>query len=52
MIQRLKHLLSLLHIDYGKQLEDYIVQRNPKDCADIERLTQEFNHKPNLKSWS
>jgi hypothetical protein len=50
MLERLKNLLSLLHIDYGKQLEDYISRRYPQDSADIERLTREFNHK--LNSWN
>ena len=30
---------------YGKNLEHYIVQRNPKTPADIEHFTQEYERK-------
>ena len=30
---------------YGTELERYIVNRNPKDAGDIERLTNEFHRK-------
>lgn len=32
---------------YGSQLERYIVSHNPKDAADVERLTLEFQEKQN-----
>jgi hypothetical protein len=30
---------------YGSKLEEYIVSNNPKDTADVERLTREFDKK-------
>ena len=30
---------------YGSQLENYIVSNNPKDAADVERLTREYQEK-------
>ena len=30
---------------YGSKLEEYIVSQNPKDIADVERLTVEFDRK-------
>jgi hypothetical protein len=28
---------------YGSRLEEYIVNNNPKDTADVERLTREYD---------
>ena len=30
---------------YGSQLEEYIVSQNPRDFADVERLTNEYDRK-------
>ena len=30
---------------YGSELEDYIVSHNPRDTADVERLTKEYDQK-------
>lgn len=30
---------------YGSRLEQYIVGRNPRDIADVERLTREYDNK-------
>lgn len=30
---------------YGSRLEEYIVSQNPKDIADVERLTVEYDRK-------
>lgn len=30
---------------YGSQLEEYIVSQNPRDIADVERLTNEYDRK-------
>jgi len=28
---------------YGSRLEEYIISNNPKDTADVERLTREYD---------
>lgn len=30
---------------YGSKLEEYIVSQNPRDIADVERLTNEYDRK-------
>jgi hypothetical protein len=30
---------------YGSRLEEYIVGNNPRDIADVERLTREYDNK-------
>lgn len=35
----------MLSVTYGSQLERYIVSHEPKDVADVERLTLEFQEK-------
>ena len=30
---------------YGSQLEEYIISQNPRDIADVERLTNEYDRK-------
>ena len=33
---------------YGSKLEEYIISRNPKDTADVERYTRDFDSKKNF----
>lgn len=35
----------IFSVSYGSQLERYIVSHDPKDAADVERLTLEFQEK-------
>jgi hypothetical protein len=32
---------------YGSRLEEYIISNNPKDTADVERLTREYDKSVN-----
>jgi hypothetical protein len=49
----LKALLSWFQIrSYGRELEEYIVAKNPKDLCDIERLSREYNWKISSGSLS
>jgi hypothetical protein len=38
-------LISEKQPTYGSQLEEYIVSQNPRDIADVERLTNEYDRK-------
>jgi hypothetical protein len=38
-------LISEKQPTYGSQLEEYIVSQNPRDIADVERLTVEYDRK-------
>jgi hypothetical protein len=38
-------LISEKQATYGSQLEEYIVSQNPRDIADVERLTMEYDRK-------
>lgn len=40
----------LLQSSYQSRLENFILKRYPKDCADVERLIAEFNRKVS-QSW-
>lgn len=39
------YIAPLISVTYGTQLERYIVSRHPKDAADVERFTLEFQEK-------
>ena len=43
MLAILKRLFSLT--TYSSELEGYIVSRNPKNAADVEHFTKEFEYK-------
>ena len=45
MIQFLLDFIKKLHCDYGSKLEQYIIERNPQNSFDVERLTYEFHEK-------
>jgi hypothetical protein len=38
-------LISEKQPTYGSQLEEYIVSQNPRDIADVERLTVEYDRR-------
>ena len=41
----LTSFIKKLEYNYGSNLEQYIMDRNPQNSADVERLTVEFNNK-------
>jgi hypothetical protein len=43
-------LKKLLKSDYEFRLENYVNSHYPQNCADIERLVEEFNRKA-IQSW-
>jgi len=48
-----KALLGWFQIrSYGRELEEYIIAKNPKDLCDIERLSREYNWKISQGSLS
>lgn len=38
-------LVSGKQTTYGSKLEEYIVSQNPRDIADVERLTSEYDRR-------
>ncbi len=49
LLARFQSLLALP--TYGSVLEQYIVQNNPTNESDIERLTREFHQRPGGGTW-